>query len=88
MVNNYTIVITGLGGQGLISLLKILGKALMKKGETAIVESKDSPPIIRLTKKGDLPEDAEDIQGKVLEIEFESKDGQQKNLRIELEKNK
>ena len=36
MVNNYTIVITGLGGQGLISLLKILGKALMKKGYNVI----------------------------------------------------
>ncbi len=76
------------GIEGLVEIKNNKGKALMKKGETAIVESKDSPPIIRLTKKGDLPEDAEDIQGKVLEIEFESKDGQQKNLRIELEKNK
>ena len=35
-VNNYTIVIIGLGGQGLISLLKILGSALMKKGYNVI----------------------------------------------------
>lgn len=34
--NNYTIVLTGLGGQGLISLLKILGCALMRKGYKVI----------------------------------------------------
>lgn len=30
--DNYTLVMTGIGGQGLISLLQILGDALMKKG--------------------------------------------------------
>ena len=30
-LNNYTIVLTGLGGQGLISFIKILGSALMRK---------------------------------------------------------
>jgi indolepyruvate ferredoxin oxidoreductase beta subunit len=34
--NNYTIVITGLGGQGLIQLLKILGNALMISGYEVI----------------------------------------------------
>ena len=34
--DNYTIVITGLGGQGLISLLQILGGALMNKGYKVI----------------------------------------------------
>lgn len=29
--NNYTILLTGLGGQGLISILKILGSVLMRK---------------------------------------------------------
>jgi len=76
------------GIEGLVEIKNEKGKALMKKGETAIVESKDSPPLIRLTKKGDLPEDADDIQGEILEVEFESKDGQQKSLRIEMEKNK
>ncbi len=33
---SYTIVITGLGGQGLISLLQILGNALMTKGYKVI----------------------------------------------------
>ena len=31
-IENYTIVITGLGGQGLIRLLQILGKALLMEG--------------------------------------------------------
>ncbi|MFX1315833.1 MAG: 2-oxoacid:acceptor oxidoreductase family protein [Promethearchaeota archaeon] len=35
-IDNYTIVITGLGGQGLISLLHILGKALMENGYKVI----------------------------------------------------
>ena len=34
--DSYTIVITGLGGQGLISLLQILGNALMRKGYKVI----------------------------------------------------
>ncbi len=34
--NNYTSVLTGLGGQGLISILKILGSALMRKGYNVI----------------------------------------------------
>lgn len=34
--DNYTIVITGLGGQGLISLLQILGNVLMRKGYKVI----------------------------------------------------
>ncbi|MFX1320564.1 MAG: 2-oxoacid:acceptor oxidoreductase family protein [Promethearchaeota archaeon] len=34
--DSYTIVITGLGGQGLISLLKILGNALVTKGYKVI----------------------------------------------------
>lgn len=32
VLDNYTIVMTGIGGQGLISLLQILGDTLMKKG--------------------------------------------------------
>jgi len=31
-VDNYTIVMTGIGGQGLISLLQILGETMMRKG--------------------------------------------------------
>ena len=34
--DSYTIVITGLGGQGLISLLQVLGNALMRKGYKVI----------------------------------------------------
>jgi len=34
--DNYTLVITGLGGQGLVSLLKILGNALVSKGYKVI----------------------------------------------------
>ena len=34
--HSYTIVITGLGGQGLVSLLKILGNALVSKGYKVI----------------------------------------------------
>lgn len=34
--NNYTIVMTGIGGQGLISLIQILGDALMTKGYKVI----------------------------------------------------
>ena len=34
--NSYTIVITGLGGQGLVRFIQILGKALMKEGFNVI----------------------------------------------------
>jgi indolepyruvate ferredoxin oxidoreductase beta subunit len=38
--NNYTIVITGLGGQGLIKLLQILGDSLVRKGYKVITSEK------------------------------------------------
>lgn len=38
--NNYTIVITGLGGQGLIRFLQILGHSLMRKGYKVISSEK------------------------------------------------
>ncbi len=38
--NNYTIVITGLGGQGLIRFLQILGYSLMRKGYKVISSEK------------------------------------------------
>jgi len=38
--NNYTIVITGLGGQGLIRFLQILGYNLMRKGYKVITSEK------------------------------------------------
>ena len=38
--NNYTIVITGLGGQGLITLLQILGDSLVRKGYKVITSEK------------------------------------------------
>jgi len=38
--NSYTIVITGLGGQGLIRLLQILGYSLMRKGYKVITSEK------------------------------------------------
>ena len=38
--NNYTIVITGLGGQGLIRFLQILGNSLMQKGYKVITSEK------------------------------------------------
>jgi indolepyruvate ferredoxin oxidoreductase beta subunit len=38
--NNYTIAITGLGGQGLIRLLQILGNSLMRKGYKVITSEK------------------------------------------------
>ncbi|NHJ22129.1 MAG: hypothetical protein EAX91_14380 [Candidatus Lokiarchaeota archaeon] len=38
--NNYTIVITGLGGQGLIKLLQILGDSLVRKGYKVMTSEK------------------------------------------------
>ena len=38
--NNYIIVITGLGGQGLIRFLRILGSSLVKKGYKVITSEK------------------------------------------------
>jgi len=38
--NNYTVVITGLGGQGLIRFLQILGYSLMRKGYKVITSEK------------------------------------------------
>ena len=39
-INNYTIVITGLGGQGLIKLIQILGDSLVRKGYKVITSEK------------------------------------------------
>ncbi len=75
-----------IGIEGLIEIKNDKGKALLKAGETALVETKNSPPKIRITKDGDLPKDAEEIQGKILEIQFENEDGIQKEIRIKLEK--
>lgn len=72
------------GIEGIVEIKNDKGSALMKKGETCIVKSKDTPPIVRLTKEGDIPEDADQVQGKMLELEFENKDGQQRQLKIEL----
>ncbi|MFX0075643.1 MAG: 2-oxoacid:acceptor oxidoreductase family protein [Candidatus Hermodarchaeota archaeon] len=38
--NSYTIVITGLGGQGLITLIQILGESIAKKGYKVITSEK------------------------------------------------
>lgn len=76
------------GIEGIVEVSNEKGKALMKKGESCIVTSKDEAPIVRETQKGDLPEDAEEVMGQTLEIEFKNDQGSTKKLKIDLESQK
>ncbi len=77
------------GTEGVVEVTSDAGTALMRSGETAYVASKNSPPTVRKTKPGELPEFGEDKGGAdQFELEFENEDGQKKILKFKAEKQK
>ncbi len=77
-----------IGIEGIVEISNDAGKALMKAGETCLVSSSDTPPKVRKTRKTDFPEDAEEVMGRTLEIEFQNNEGSKKELKIDLKPQK
>lgn len=76
------------GEDGVVELSNEKGWALLRKGETGYVSSKNSRPIVRATKKGEKPE-LEEGKGSIddLEFEFKNNQGDSKTLRFKVKKN-
>lgn len=72
--------------EGMVELENETGKVLVREGQTAIVESQTSTPVVRLTTDDDIPseEDGDGGSGD-LDIEFENERGEQKTLRIKVQ---
>lgn len=72
--------------EGVVELENETGKVLVRAGQTAIVESRTSTPIVRLTTDDDIPSDTEGEGGvQELDIGFENDRGEQKTLRIKVQ---
>ena len=76
------------GEEGVIEISNKKGSALVKAGETGIVTSSNSKPIVRKTKPGEKPE--HDGEGSVddFELEFKNSNGESKVLKFKVKKNK
>ncbi len=77
------------GEEGVVEISNEKGWALLHKGETGYVSSKNSRPIVRATKKGEKPE-FEEGKSSVddLEFEFKNNQGDTKSLRFKVKKQK
>ena len=73
--------------EGSVEVSNKAGKVLLRRGQTAVVLSRNSSPEVRLTKSGDFPlEDGfSDGATRELEFEFKNDNGQIKTLRIQIE---
>ncbi len=72
--------------EGVVEIKNEAGKVLIRKGQTAEVLSKSQLPRVRLTGKGDIPDDEFDGNGGGnLDFEFTDASGQKKIMRIELQ---
>jgi len=69
------------GNEGVVEVGNDTGTALMKAGETCIVVSKNSKPIVSKTKPGDGPSNDEDGPDE-FEFEFEDESGNKKTLKF------
>ncbi len=70
------------GDEGIIEISNDAGTALMKAGETGIVSSNNSKPVVRKTKPGESPTlDKEDAADE-FEFEFEDDSGNKKVLKF------
>jgi len=77
------------GEGGVVEISTDAGIALMKAGETGIVNSKNSKPIIRKTKKGEKPTfESEGDAPDEFEFDFEDAKGNQKVLKFKVNKSK
>lgn len=70
------------GEEGIIEISNDAGSALMKAGETGIVTSKNSKPIVRKTKPGEKPSDSDDDIPDEFEFEFKDGSGNKKILKF------
>lgn len=77
------------GEEGVVEISNKKGWALLRKGETGYVSSKNSRPIVRATKKGEKPElDESKSSIDDLEFEFINNQGDSKTLRFKVKKSK
>jgi len=70
------------GEEGVIEISNDAGLALMKAGETGIVNSKNSLPIVRKTKPGESPTFGDEDGPDEFEFEFEDDSGNKKLLKF------
>ena len=70
------------GEEGLVEISNDAGTALMKAGETSIVNSKNSKPIVRKTKEGEAPKLDDGDTPDEFEFEFEDESGNKKVLKF------
>jgi len=70
------------GEDGIVEVSNDAGTALMKAGETSIVSSKNSKPIVRKTKDGEKPTFDSDDAIDEFEFEFEDESGNKKVLKF------
>ena len=80
---------TYFGEEGIVEIENKKGVARLGAGETGIVASKNSKPIVRRTRPGEKPvldEDKSDVNE--FEFEFDKDDGQKKRLRFKIKTKK
>jgi hypothetical protein len=70
------------GEDGIVEISNDAGTALMKAGETGIVSSNNSKPIVRKTKDGEKPTFDSDDAIDEFEFEFEDESGNKKILKF------
>lgn len=77
------------GEEGVVEISNDAGVALMRTGETGIVTSKKSKPIVRKTRSGEGPSEEESSSDSdSFEFEFEDENGNKKLLKFEAKKAK
>jgi hypothetical protein len=75
------------GLEGTVEVKSEGGTGLLHANETAYVESSSSPPKIRKTIKGEVPDfDEEDEDADLFEFEFQNDGGQKQILKFKIEK--
>ncbi|RMH61661.1 MAG: hypothetical protein D6677_11325 [Calditrichaeota bacterium] len=75
------------GEEGVVEIANDAGVALLHKGETSVVTSKNSKPVVRKTKPGEKPGLNEDnAAGDEFELEFKDAQGKSKMLKFKVKK--
>jgi len=71
--------------RGVIEVKNDVNVALVREGQTAIVESRTSEIIVRLTTEGDIPSEIGQSSAGQLDIGFQNSQGEEKILRIKFQ---
>ena len=71
--------------RGVIEVKNDVNVALVREGQTAIVESRTSEIIVRLTTEGDIPPEIGQSSAGQLDIGFQNSQGEEKILRIKFQ---